>query len=408
LSIGLKIKSNIAFSLALIALACMGWFSLREGRQLTEEARWVSHTYEVLETSASLRSHLADSEAARSAFILGDTKQLRVFERARDLALTDFADMRQLTADNREQQNRLRNLEPLLYSKLHTLQKSIDVHWTIKDDEAAQRAVADQGTRLTAQFASLLQVFDGVERGLLRERSAVAGKGSHRTTRATAALSGSSFLFLILALAALNRELSSRAQAEHAIVEQRTLLQSILSSCKDAVVVADRSARVIFRNPAALRLHGGIPIDELMDGTTQMLGYHKSDGITLLPAEDLPIFRTLQGESVDGVELCVRRPGSGDAQWLLAAGGPLRNEDGESQGGVVFLRDITDLKRGEEALKRSNRELEETSAKLLSQSERLSLATTVAKVGVWEWDPASNLVTCDNTMYEIYGFTPVV
>jgi diguanylate cyclase (GGDEF)-like protein/PAS domain S-box-containing protein len=41
-------------------------------------------------------------------------------------------------------------------------------------------------------------------------------------------------------------------------------------------------------------------------------------------------------------------------------------------------------------------------------SNRLSLATAVAKVGVWEWDLANNTLTWDATMFEIYGFPPVI
>ena len=41
---------------------------------------------------------------------------------------------------------------------------------------------------------------------------------------------------------------------------------------------------------------------------------------------------------------------------------------------------------------------------LVSLAERLSLATQVAKVGVWEWDLASDELTWDKTMYDIYGF----
>ena len=41
-------------------------------------------------------------------------------------------------------------------------------------------------------------------------------------------------------------------------------------------------------------------------------------------------------------------------------------------------------------------------------AERLSLATAVAKVGVWDWDLACNTVTWDATMFEIYGLAPVV
>ena len=41
-------------------------------------------------------------------------------------------------------------------------------------------------------------------------------------------------------------------------------------------------------------------------------------------------------------------------------------------------------------------------------TERLALATAVAKVRVWEWDLASNTLTWDATMFDIYGFPSVV
>ena len=52
--------------------------------------------------------------------------------------------------------------------------------------------------------------------------------------------------------------------------------------------------------------------------------------------------------------------------------------------------------------------LTEQAALLVLLTERLSLATAVAKVGVWEWDLASNTFTWDATMFEIYGLPPVV
>jgi diguanylate cyclase (GGDEF)-like protein/PAS domain S-box-containing protein len=42
-----------------------------------------------------------------------------------------------------------------------------------------------------------------------------------------------------------------------------------------------------------------------------------------------------------------------------------------------------------------------------SLSERLALATAVAKVGVWDWDLANETITWDATMFEIYGFPPI-
>ena len=68
--------------------------------------------------------------------------------------------------------------------------------------------------------------------------------------------------------------------------------------------------------------------------------------------------------------------------------------------------------RAEVEIRQLNAELEgrvaERTRSLELLSERLSLATAVAKVGVWEWDLASNSVTWDATMFEIYGLPPVV
>jgi two-component system, sensor histidine kinase and response regulator len=46
----------------------------------------------------------------------------------------------------------------------------------------------------------------------------------------------------------------------------------------------------------------------------------------------------------------------------------------------------------------------ESETKLLLLTERLSLATSVAAVGVWEWDVANSAMTWDDTMSHIYGF----
>jgi diguanylate cyclase (GGDEF)-like protein/PAS domain S-box-containing protein len=67
---------------------------------------------------------------------------------------------------------------------------------------------------------------------------------------------------------------------------------------------------------------------------------------------------------------------------------------GHLNGAVAMHQNITSRKRAE------------ATHRILT--ERLSLATEVAKVGVWEWELASDKLTWDSTMFEIYGFAPVV
>jgi two-component system, sensor histidine kinase and response regulator len=47
----------------------------------------------------------------------------------------------------------------------------------------------------------------------------------------------------------------------------------------------------------------------------------------------------------------------------------------------------------------------ESESKLRLLTERLSLATSVAALGVWEWDVANSAMTWDDTMVQIYGFS---
>jgi two-component system, sensor histidine kinase and response regulator len=53
-------------------------------------------------------------------------------------------------------------------------------------------------------------------------------------------------------------------------------------------------------------------------------------------------------------------------------------------------------------------ERNQATAEHLSLEQRLSLATAVAKVGVWEWNLADDALNWDATMFEIYGFKATV
>jgi diguanylate cyclase (GGDEF)-like protein/PAS domain S-box-containing protein len=351
-SLSLKNKTNIAFFVALITLGIIGWFSIQGNRSTEERDYLVSHSRDVLEASGLLRSDISNAAAARRAYtIWGDSKKIDAFGLASKSAVADFAALRKLTADGTEQQFSLTQMEPLINARLSLLKDSVELQQRAGDNHKQQDAFTDQSARLSAQFAELIDEFDRAERAVLQQRTAAAQATYRRATKINAFLAVSVFLFLTLALGSLNRELSRREQAEHSAAEQKELLQSILDSCGDAVIVANTSGKIILKNPVGVRYTAGVPTQELTEDYPRLLGIYKSDGETLFKTEELPLSRALRGESANGLEVCVRSHNGGEPRWGLAAGGPLLNNMGEKQGAVVFMRDITDRKKADEQLK---------------------------------------------------------
>jgi diguanylate cyclase (GGDEF)-like protein/PAS domain S-box-containing protein len=364
MSINVKTKANIAIGIALATLAGFGGLSLRENHNLTDADRWVSHTHEVLEVSASLRSHLGDAGVARRVFLQGDRSQVGVFNAAAEASITDFNRLKSLVTDNDEQQKRLDRMEPLFRARLVDMKESISAHLSGANDESFQKEIAIQLVNEAAQFAEQAREFDSVERELLRERSARADENARATSRIDGILSLSVFVFIIIAAINLNRELSRRTKAEQEIAKQKSLLQSILDTCSDAIVVADSSTRIILRNPAAVQMCGAV-LEHIAKDVPRALGYYKPDEKTLFQLQELPLWSALQGDHVNNLEMCVRSPNQTKARWNLASSRPLLNENGEVLGGVVFYHDITDRKELErkirkyaDELKCSNEELQ--------------------------------------------------
>jgi PAS domain S-box-containing protein len=157
------------------------------------------------------------------------------------------------------------------------------------------------------------------------------------------------------------RDITDKKLAEEETSRQKDLLQLILGSVSDGVVVADTNGKFLLFNVAAERFIGIGAIDASPDQWSHQYGSFLPDGVTLFPANELPLVRAMRGENVDDVELFIRNPNVPEGRLLNITGRPLKGEDGSLKGGVVVLHDITLQKRAQEALTRAKEEAERTS-----------------------------------------------
>src|SRR5882762_1933194 len=121
-------KILLGFAISLVALAGMGWLSYRTTTDLAATGKWVSHTHEVMATLESGLAILTDAETKQRAFLLtGDELFLEDSQDAQSQVGGWIQRLRELTEDNPAQQQRLKQLEPLIARRLAVLNSRIEL-----------------------------------------------------------------------------------------------------------------------------------------------------------------------------------------------------------------------------------------------------------------------------------------
>lgn len=170
------------------------------------------------------------------------------------------------------------------------------------------------------------------------------------------------------ALTELNLTLERRVVERSAAAEERTLalaasenelrrqslvMQSILNSMGEGVIVSDQTGRIVLLNRAAKRLHARASEPSTPEKWSETYSLYRLDGKTAYPADELPLARALRGEGSDEVEMLVVPPPAETTTRISVTGRPLRSDEGTIQGGVVVIRDITSRQQTLELLRES-------------------------------------------------------
>ncbi|HTT06471.1 MAG TPA: response regulator [Steroidobacteraceae bacterium] len=209
------------------------------------------------------------------------------------------------------------------------------------------------------------------------------------------------------------RSLFDAAQAE------REWLTALLNSMTDEVYFADPEGRYTYANPAALREFALQSVQQSkVEDIVRSLEVFRPDG-TRRPYSEAPPLRALAGEEVRGEEHIVRTPRTGQLRQRQVSAAPVRDSAGRIIGSVSVVRDVTDQRRIDAAL----RLRDARSSALLSFSDRLRSLGTVeesiaftteflgsalkaTRCGYGSVDPDNELLTVESE-WHAEGVTPL-
>src|SRR5580658_1192017 len=109
----LRRRVTVGFIVAVLLTLLIGFSSWRGARLAEQDAYWVSHTHDVMETIQRTTRHMIEAETSARAFALtGQEPLLANYTTARQSVYRDEDALRHLTADNLSQQRRLDVLKP--------------------------------------------------------------------------------------------------------------------------------------------------------------------------------------------------------------------------------------------------------------------------------------------------------
>jgi PAS domain S-box-containing protein len=184
----------------------------------------------------------------------------------------------------------------------------------------------------------------------------------------------------------LRRELADRARVERALRDSEERFRSLVDQTSDIIAVVDESGVVRYGSPSIEPILGYDA--EALVGTNALELIHPDDRARVRDAH-LAAMRDPTGRQED-VEFRFRHR-NGSWRVLEALGSVLQYRSAGPQA-VLTLRDVTDRREAEDALRESE--------------ERLRLTLDAAKCGIWDWDIRTGRVTWSDRVYELHGLTP--
>jgi PAS domain S-box-containing protein len=184
----------------------------------------------------------------------------------------------------------------------------------------------------------------------------------------------------IIGTLGISRDITEQKAAAQALTTSEKRYRTLVDDGQGLICTHDLQGKLLSVNPAAAHSLGFTP--------EEMIGTNLQDYIPLVLHRNFAAYlKFIQFERTTNGLLNLCSKAGEERIWMY------RNtriaEPGTEPYVLGYAQDVTDSKRAE--------------VELRTQTERLSLATRVGDIGIWDWNTETNAINWDERMYDIYG-----
>ncbi|MEG4170875.1 MULTISPECIES: CHASE3 domain-containing protein [unclassified Microcoleus] len=269
-----QITAGIGMAVALLIFNAAT--SYRNTLKLIENERWVGHTHRVLTELEATLSTLKDAETGQRGYLLtGEERYLEPYHSAIARINEQVVGLQQLTADNKRQQQRLRNLKIAIDSKLAELEGTINLRRQQNLEAAMREVKSGKGKQIMGAIRQQIAAMTAEETQLLRQRARESKKSANLTILTFTVATLVNFLFMVVVYYLVKRDRTLRDNAE---IKQNQLLEQLEHDRHFLQLTEERFRLAILNAPLPIMLHAeNGQVLQINSAWTEFSGYQHSE-----------------------------------------------------------------------------------------------------------------------------------
>jgi PAS domain S-box-containing protein len=186
-----------------------------------------------------------------------------------------------------------------------------------------------------------------------------------------------------IGLIGISRDITERKAIEAALQESNILFENVIESTSDCIYVKDIQGRHLLVNSRAAAIMGKPQSEIIGKNDAELFPLEMANRLV---ENDRRIWQSGIEETLEEVV----KDSEGNILTFLSTKSPLRDRSGNITGVVGVSRDITDRKRAEASLRRSE--------------ERLQLALWGSDSGMWDWNLVTNEIYLSPEYSALLGY----